>query len=48
MKCIRQYTPAPPTPKIVVIAAALVRAVETPAAIAEVPTEMVIMRETFF
>ena len=34
------YLPAPPTPNIVVIAAALDKTVETPTAIAEVPADM--------
>ena len=35
----RHYLPAPPTPNIVVIAAALDKTVETPTAIAEVPAD---------
>ena len=35
----RPYLPAPPTPNIVVIAAALDKTVETPTAIAEVPAD---------
>lgn len=37
---LQRNLPAPPTPKIVVIAAALDKTVETPTAIAELPAEV--------